>query len=77
MFVITTVLLSVFVAVGSWRRKMSNREIAAVTGGYILVMIPLGVVPDEGAWIMLAALGGGITQWGFDAHRARTGRRAS
>ena len=83
-FVIITVgLLAVFTTVVSWRRGLALREIASVTSGYVLVMAALAFIDSDvsygGAMVLLAALGGGMVQYGIDAHRARQGwaRRAS
>lgn len=81
--IITVGLLAVFTAVLSQRRGMSLRQTAATTGGFILVMIAFAVVDREvhygGALVALAALGGGMVQYGVDAHRrqARAGRGGS
>lgn len=71
------VLLSVFIAIVSARRGMDLLAGAALTGGFLLVMIPVAVVGEagDGAMVLLAALGGGITQWGIDAHRVREAAR--
>ena len=75
--IVTVGLLAVSTTVVSWRQRLSSREIASVTCGYVLVLVALAVVgPDVGyggAMVFLAALGGGMVQYGFDAHRARQG----
>jgi hypothetical protein len=71
-FIATILVLSLAIAVANWRRGMTPREIAAVTGGFILVAIALATVGgDDGAMVGIAAFGGGVVQYGVDAHRQR------
>ena len=76
-FAITLGLLAVFTTAVSFRRGLSGREVASVTSGSILVMAALAVVDSDvaygGAMVCLAALGGGMVQYGLDTHRARQG----
>lgn len=73
-FILTIASLTVLVAIASRRRNMTSLEVAAVTGGFILVATTLVVLGDEdlgGAMVGLAAFGGGLVQWGFDTYRTR------
>jgi hypothetical protein len=76
-FIVTIGLLAIFTTGVSWRRGLSFREIASVTLGYALVMVAVAVIDSDadygGALVLLAALGGGMVQYGVDAHRASRG----
>lgn len=65
-----------FALVLSVRRRFSVRETGAVTGGAMLVLLMLALdessVSNYGSKVFLAAMGGGLAQYGFDAYRART-----
>jgi uncharacterized YccA/Bax inhibitor family protein len=77
-FIIVTAALSVFIVLANRRRGLSPREIAAVTGGFILIMVATALVEgSDVTMVVLAALGGAVAQWGVDAHRGRQNARSA